>query len=204
MKNKNESMISISTGNKKMGAIPSISLPAVVTCRKDAPCIKECYARRFAAYRANVGDAYRRNLDILTTAPDLFYCQFEMQLKINKFFRLHVSGDFVNYDYFSRVAEIVKNNPGCIVLAFTKQYEIVNKWIDENGKLPDNFKVIFSGWNEWKCDNPHGLPESNVIFKDTNIPDSWKICGGNCFECACRGCGCWELKNGETIAFYKH
>lgn len=197
-------VLAVSNGNSKMGAIPSVSLPAVITCRKNAPCIIDCYARRMAAYRANVGESYKRNLDLYNAAPDLFFAQLDMQFKINRFFRLHVSGDFVNADYFNRCAQAVKNNPGCVVLAFTKQYEIVNAWIAENGPLPANFKVIFSGWDGWRCENPHGLPESNVIFPHTEIPDGWKICGGNCFECACRGCGCWELKNGETIAFYKH
>lgn len=34
--------------------------------------------------------------------------------------------------------------------------------------------------------------------------ENWKICGGNCTECASCGIGCWELKPGETIAFYQH
>ena len=30
--------IHVSDGNTKMGAIPSFSLPPVITCRADAPC----------------------------------------------------------------------------------------------------------------------------------------------------------------------
>lgn len=56
----------------------------------------------------------------------------------------------------------------------------------------------------WTVPNPHNLPTSAVIFKGTEPRDGWKVCGGNCAECACRGCGCWELKKGETIAFYQH
>jgi len=197
-------VLAVSASNLKMGSIPSVSLPAVITCRKNAPCVKDCYARRMSAYRANVGESYQRNLNLYNAAPDLFFAQLDMQMKINRFFRLHVSGDFVNADYFARCAETVRSNPGCTVLAFTKQYEIVNAWIAENGPLPENFKVIFSCWGDWRPENPHGLPESNVIFPETEIPENWKICGGNCFECACRGCGCWELKHGETIGFYKH
>lgn len=35
--------LNISEGNSKMDAIPSFSLPPVITCRPDAPCRKECY-----------------------------------------------------------------------------------------------------------------------------------------------------------------
>lgn len=200
----NDCKISISTDNRKMGAIQSVSLPPVKTCRAGAPCIKDCYACKMCRIYKNVKESYERNLSILENCPDAFFVQLDAALKVNRFFRIHVSGDFKDAAYFARCAEIVKNNPDCKVLAFTKQYEIVNAWIDENGPLPENFKVIFSGWGDWKCENPYNLPETNVIFKDTIVPDNWKICGGNCFECACRGCGCWELKNGETIAFYKH
>ena len=89
-------------------------------------------------------------------------------------------------------------------LAFTKQYNIVNEYIANGGVIPDNLKIIFSNWGTWKCDNPHGLPMAEIIFKGEAPADNWKICGGNCTQCACQGIGCWDLKNGETIAFYEH
>lgn len=201
----NPALISISNGNNKMGAIPSVSLPAVRTCRPGAPCAKKCYAVKLERLRPTVRNAYARNLEIYQNAPDLFFAQLGVALKMNRYFRLHVSGDFINADYFKRCAEAVKAAPGCTVLAFTKQYEIVNAYIDEGNEIPENFKIIFSTWGAWRPENPHNFPESAVIFKDAeSVPDEWKICGGNCSECACRGCGCWELKKGETIAFYEH
>lgn len=196
--------LSVSMKNDKMGPIPSVSLPAVVTCRKDTPCKKDCYARRMSAYRANVRDSYARNLELYRTAPDSFFAQLRAALFNCRFFRLHVSGDFVDPVYFARCVETVASVPGCTVLAFTKQFEIVNDFVKNGGAIPENFKIIFSGWNGWKCENPYNFPTSEVIFPGAEILDSWKICGGNCFECACRGVGCWELKTGETIAFYKH
>lgn len=38
--------ISISSGNIKMGKIPSVSLPAITTCRKDCSCCRKCYTAR--------------------------------------------------------------------------------------------------------------------------------------------------------------
>ena len=200
----NNNQISISNRNSKMGEIASFSLPAVITCNPNAPCFKECYAVKLERIYKGVRDSYTRNYDIVRNSPESFKAQLNAVLAVSRFFRMHVSGDFFSYEYFCTVAELVKNNPHCTVLAFTKQYEFVNRYIKDNGALPLNFKVIFSRWKDFRGFNPYNLPESAVIFKDDEIPDDWKICGGNCAECACRGCGCWELKAGEVIAFHKH
>ena len=91
-------------------------------------------------------------------------------------------------------------------LAFTKRYKVVNDWIAANGPLPENLKILFSGWDNLKPVNPYNLPETTVFGTAAQIePDpSWNICGGNCSECICRGCGCWKAEKGETIAFHIH
>ena len=196
--------LNISFGNRKMGAIPSVSLPPVLTCRDNAPCIKDCYACKLCRIYKNVQQSYMDNYRLYLNDADSYFKQLDAAAKLSKYFRLHVSGDFPDAEYFKRCVEIAKNNPGCKILAFTKQFEIVNDYIFSNGDLPKNFKVIFSTWDGLRVPNHFLLPESAVIFKHTVISDAWKICGGNCAECACRGVGCWELKDGETIAFYKH
>ena len=48
-----EQHVSISRGNVKMGAIPSVSLPPIITCSKEAckHCGKKCYALKIARLR---------------------------------------------------------------------------------------------------------------------------------------------------------
>ena len=125
---------------------------------------------------------------------------------MTRFFRFHVSGDIPTYGYFCQMVKLAWENPHCEILAFTKQYAIVNNYITEHLPLPfpSNLHIIFSEWGNQKPTNPYNLPTAAVIFKGTELNENWKICGGNCAECACRGVGCWELKNGETIAFYEH
>ena len=89
------------------------------------------------------------------------------------------------------------------ILEVAKQYNFVNNFL-QYAAIPDNLKIIFSAWPGMPMENPHNLPVANVIFKGQEPADNWKICGGNCSECACRGVGCWELKKGENIAFYEH
>ena len=198
--------VSISKGNSKMGAISSVSLPACTTCNPDAPCFKKCYALRLARRYKTVAGAYDRNLEILNNSPDTYWLQVKAAAITTRFFRYHVSGDIPNIDYFVYMVKTALDLPNTTFLAFTKQYHIVNEYITTFGAdaIPQNLKIIFSNWGDWKCENPHNLPTCEVILKGSEPAENWKICGGNCTECACRGIGCWELKNGETIAIYEH
>lgn len=198
------STVSISKGNIKMGAIPSVSLPACTTCNPDAPCFKKCYARRMAARRATVRNAYEHNSDILNNEPFAYWAQVKAAASMVRFFRYHVSGDIPNIEYFNNMVQIANDLPGTQFLAFTKQYNIVNTYLNNGGTIPSNLKILFSNWGSWKCENPYNLPQCEIIFKGTTAAENWKICGGNCTACACQGVGCWELKNGETIGIYEH
>ena len=190
-----------------MGAIPSVSLPPVITCPKNAPCAKKCYALKLCRLYPTVKKAYENNLEILKADPNEYWTQVEQAVKMARYFRFHVSGDIPSADYFKRMIELADQNPHCQILAFTKQYDIVNYCMSKCliiPILPPNLHIIFSEWGNAPIPNPHNLPTAAVIFKGSEPLDNWKICGGNCAECACRGVGCWELKKGETIAFYEH
>ena len=201
----NQQQISISKGNTKLKEITSFSLPPVITCRPDAPCTIDCYACKICNLRRNVAEAYSRNFKLLQENPESVFIQLKSHLFTVRFFRFHVSGDFYNYDYFKAVMRLAIDCPWCRFIAFTKQYEIANRYIKENGNLPENFNLIFSAWgNDWKFENPYNLPVAQVLFKGQEPLENWYTCGGNCQECSCKGVGCWQLHNGETIYFNKH
>ena len=195
--------ISISPGNQKMGYIPSVSLPPVVTCAAGCKCATKCYAARLCKIRKTVWAAYERNLQILETEPAAYGLQVNAAAMVTKYFRFHVSGDIPNMEYLKNMIQLARELPGTTFLAFTKKYSLVNDCL-HCVDLPANLKIIFSAWSGMEMHNPHNLPVANVIFKGTEPADNWKICGGNCAECACRGVGCWELRPGEQIAFYEH
>ena len=196
--------VSISKGNSKMGAIPSVSLPACITCNPNAPCFKLCYAAKITRLYKTVKTAYENNLQILKDDPALYWEQVKQGAQMARYFRFHVSGDIPNIEYFKQMVNLANELKHTSFLAFTKQYTIVNEFLKDGGTIPENLKIIFSNWGAWKCENPYKLPECEVILKGSEPAPDWKICGGNCTECACRGIGCWELKNGETIAIYQH
>lgn len=194
--------ISISRGNAKMGAIPSLSLPPITTCSKEAckHCGKKCYALKITKLRPKtVGAAYQRNLDILQNDPDKYWREVNAALSINRFFRFGVSGDIYNKEYLVKMCELARKNSHCQILCFTKQFDIVNEYLSEH-RLPKNLHLIFSAWRGMEMKNPYNLPEAHVLYKDgyTTAKDGAKYCSGLCMECAVGGKNCFSLKKRRT------
>lgn len=201
--------VSISKGNIKMGDVPSVSTLPLVTCPKVCreTCGKEgCYAEKIACLRPNVARSYARNTVYRLKDPTGYYEEIHNFIRFSgcRSFRFHVSGEMTRYSDMLEIAVIAEYYPNCDILVFTKQFEIVNSYIDYYGELPGNLHIVFSEWDGLEVDNPYSLPTARVLEKGKEVPENIKICGGNCFECFCRGVGCWELKQGETIGFYKH
>ena len=196
--------VSISKGNSKMGAIPSVSLPPVITCAQNCTCANKCYAAKLCRIYPSVWKAYMNNFQIMEENMHEDFRQVTQAAATTRYFRWHVSGDIPNMEYFMRMALTALALPNTEFLTFTKRYDIVNEYLKNGVEIPNNLHIIFSAWPGMEMNNPHNLPVAHVIFKGQEPADAWKVCGGNCTECACRGVGCWELKNGETIAFYEH
>lgn len=198
--------VSISNANSKMGNVASVSILPFLSCpgRCAGSCGVKCYAAKLANLRPSVLKSYARNQALAMYRPDLYWAQVNVAVMSVRYFRFHVSGDILNRDYFDHVVEVARSNQKTEILMFTKRYEIVNKWIADNGELPENLHILFSGWENLKPVNPHKLPETNVFKSEAEIRDDWKLCGGNCFNCACRGVGCWQAGKGETVAFKLH
>lgn len=200
-------IISISKGNSKLGQIPSVSLPAVKTCRV-CDCARICYAKKLERLRPTVRKAYQRNLDALIESPDVYWREVEAAIMMSRFFRFHVSGDIPYYDYLVKMMEIAGRNPHCQILCFTKRYEFVNHFVDScpGQEVPSNLHIIFSDWPGTEMPNPHHFPVAYVRFRDgfTQAPSDAQECGGNCTECACTEGGCWNLKRGESVVFNEH
>lgn len=197
--------VKISQRNTKLGNIPSVSLPAVVTCR-ECDCHQKCYARKLERLRPAVRNAYRHNLEVLQNDPDTYWREVEAAIMLTRFFRFHVSGDIPDEKYLDKMVEIAERNQHCQILCFTKKYEIVNNHIADNWGIPDNLQIIFSAWDNLLVDNPYNLPVAYVRFKDghTDAPENATNCGGNCSECASTDGGCWTLGVGEAVVFDEH
>lgn len=200
--------VKISNGNSKMGKIPSVSLLPYLTCPGNCKgtCGDKCYAAKLSALRPSVRKSYARNTILAIFAPETYWADVERAIKLTRFFRFHVSGDILSPAYFEHMVQIAKRNPGTQILAFTKRFEWVNafKLLPDEWNMPSNLHILFSGWTNLKPDNPFSFPETIVYDKKATPNPEWLLCGGNCETCACRGVGCWQAKQGDTIAFKIH
>lgn len=197
--------VSISAGNKKTH-IPSVSVLPAITCPAccRGACDGKCYALKGVNVHPSELHAYARNTAIYLMRPAVYWEAIRNAAQNARFFRYHVAGDIVDRAYFDGMIATALECPGTQFLAFTKKYNLVNEWIAQNGKLPQNLKILFSGWIGLTPENPHNLPETTVYPKHTEPRPEWLLCGGNCLECACRGVGCWQLQPGEKLAFEIH
>lgn len=199
--------------NSKTG-IKSIDLLPFVTCHRrcNNTCgairkgckynIGKCYAYKLMYRNPATCARYAINTALLIDNPDAFFTGVDYLLKCERFVRVFVAGDANVPGFFDRFCKVLNNNKHCIVQGFSKCYETVNAYIDEHGALPENLKLLLSGWNELKPINPHCLPISDVY--ENTLPSGWLSCGGNCHNCACIGLGCWKAGAGDVVGLKKH
>ena len=197
--------VKISKGNSKLGALPSVSLPSIKTCRNCA-CQEKCYAQKLERLRPAVRNAYQHNLEVWLKDPETYWREVEASIMMSRFFRFHVSGDIPSFKYLINMVEIARRQPHCEILCFTKKYNLVNELIEQGGELPGNLHMIFSGWVGLEMANPFSLPEAHVRYRDgsTTARDDAIECGGNCTECALTEGGCWNLRKGQQVIFNEH
>lgn len=191
-------LIQISPGNMKTGRIPAVSLSPGLSCPKDAPCRKDCYAAKICRCSPDARRAYARNLRILNRYPADYWYQIREYLrkKNPRFFRFHVSGDIVDQHYLERMKETAGYFPETRLLAFTKNHGLNFKG------LPLNLNVVFSMWNNWG-NTRKSMPRAWMLDPkdpDPRIPADAIECPGNCETCGM----CWSLGKGQSVVFYKH
>ena len=189
--------LSVSNANSKMGNVKSISMPRVITCAPDVPCAKTCYVGHFA---------YENNLNLWLTDPDSFEQQAIAAAYGSFYFRWHVSGDIISQDYLAMMCRVARKLPHTHFLAFTKQYGIVNGYLDAKKKIPKNLHILFSEWPGYNMDNTYNLPVAYVSFKNgiCDAPADANECGGHCEDCAYTGKNCWVLKKGQSVVLREH
>ena len=202
--------IHISGGNMKLGAIMNISLPPVVTCHNCSSCKHYCYAIRSYNRLPDTARAWNENYLLFLTDPVSYFEQISDAVKLQRFFRWHVSGDIVNGAYFAGMIRVAMENPKVEFLAFTKAYQTVNAAIAAGAVIPGNLHIIFSASPGVGMPNPYRLPECHINFQDPakntycGGAEYVHYCGGNCTECAINGCGCFFLKPGDVTIINQH
>lgn len=200
--------VRISKTNSKLGVIPSVNIPPVVSCRKNAPCSGKCYAMRGRFRYPIVREAMENNLNIYKEDPRRYFSEIQSAISDGivsySYFRWHAAGDIVDDEYLRGMVRVALNLPSTQFLAFTKKYEMINDYVRAGNAIPSNLNIVFSAWGQLKFDNPYNFPVAYVRFKDPvsnmNIPRDAEECSGNCTTCL----KCWEIGRGESVVFNIH
>ena len=201
--------IKLQQGNSKTGQnCWTVSLIPIIDCKRNCgQCMKNCYDICNVCFMSAVQNDRARNSAVHKADPERFWNEVDAQVKANYVteLRINVGGDLDDYD-FAYVAELGRKNPKTMILFFTKNYQGINTFLDNN-EFPENVRPIMSAWKDTEMINPHNLPQSHVLWEDgsTTAPEYGAVyCGGNCSECAFKGEGCWTLKKGKHVIFVAH
>lgn len=202
-------MLHISWNNSKLGPIPSVNLPPIITCNRIAPCTGgDCYACKGRFRFKNVRESMEGNLELYNNNTREYFQEIEKACTTAKYFRYHSSGDIPGCDYFFNMVKLAKKIPDTRFLCFTKQYSTVNSYIRTIGELPENLIVVFSAWGDFLPENPYNLPVSYVRLKSgegaEHIPEDARECNGYCADCIYAGSHCWNLEHGQSVVFNEH
>ena len=193
--------IRISDGNMKLGKIPNLSLAPGVTCSSIAnkTCYSDgCYARK--AYRAypktkNAWDINTKfameDLNTMKQQLSEYFAKYKP-----KFFRIHVSGDFISIEYATMWKDVIAEAQDTRFLAFTKQFDIV-----KSIEWPKNASIIFSAWPGMYFDRDKFQVAWMDDGQEKRIPSDAIECPGSCEHCNM----CFNLPSiGRDVVFHKH
>src|ERR1035441_5145710 len=195
--------VTISRGNRKLGAIMNVSTEPVRCCPKGIPCAEGgCYALKSLRLYPKTRKAWAKNGRIAKTNPGTYFSQIASSIADRRplLFRWHVAGDILNVDYLRQMCRIAAHHPRTQFLVFTKTFHIVNAY--ENGAtLPGNLVVIFSAWPGMRVDNPHrhriAWMQDGTEYR---APEDAVECPGNCENCGI----CFRPKLRSDVVFHKH
>lgn len=200
--------ISVSSGNSKLGVIPSISLMPVIDCGNCAACRKSCYDLRSDLIYKQTIWSRAANSAILHADPERYWRELDAWLTLYypRAFRYHVGGDIIDNDYLRHMVDIAHKHSDIQFLVFTKMFRVVNAYCNGGNEIPGNLHIVFSGWPGLPMCNPHNFPTAHPIFADgeTSAPDGARLCTGNCTACLSSKTMCWTLNRGEAVVFPAH
>jgi hypothetical protein len=131
--------------------------------------------------------------------------------------RFHASGEIESYDYLLEMVQLAKSLPNTQFYFYTKRFEFVNKFIQENRAFPENLVCNLSVWKNnlknYKFDGLNQfiwddgtdavvstLPHCPAVSAPTHLGGKGHETGITCDKCGI----CWRKSTGHKIAVYNH
>src|ERR1035441_9255623 len=106
--------VTISRGNRKLGAIMNVSTEPMQCCPKGIPSAEGgCYALKSLRQYPATRKAWAKNARIAKTNPRSYFSQIANSIADRKprRFRWHVAGDILNVHYLRQMCRIAVDNP---------------------------------------------------------------------------------------------
>lgn len=210
-------------GNSKTGKpVGSFNFPVEQTCNHNCNCYrsKACYACGGFYQMPDNMVLYAENLAFFLKNDSKTFCNMfcdQLAKNKNKLFRYFTIGDIVNRRFFECMIENARRMPDVKFWSYTKKYNIVNAWCDENGieNFPENLTIIFSHWlnddgSYFPMSNPYNFPTSEFIpyGKEELAKAVTHICPCSnpdvLATCATCDHACYTLKHGESMGLLEH
>lgn len=201
--------VKLQKGNKKTGKnVYTVSLIPIADCPNCDKCCGFCYDIKHDCIYTGVLNDRAKNSAIHKANPERYWKEIGMQLDLHdvEILRINVGGD-LTYEDFGYVNNMAAQHPDVTFQFFTKNYDGINKWLDENEEFESNVQAIMSVWKDMPYSNPHRIPESHLLWADgsTTAPEYGAyFCKGNCSNCKLMGEGCFALKKGECVVLSAH
>lgn len=162
-----------------------------------------CYALKGMYRFGNVQSALEKRYQSLADVRWVNSMALLISNQSKDYFRWHDSGDIQSIDHLHKIVQVCKLTPDTKHWLPTREYKIVEEYIDQYGSLPDNLIVRLSAH---KVDFPApsklakrlGVQTSSVVTsKDFTCPSSKQ--GNKCLECR----ACWD-KSIANVSYSKH
>jgi len=175
-----------------------------------------CYACkgnyvRFPAVQKALQRRYESLFDPRWTSAFIALCHSSM-LRKHKFFRWHDSGDLQSYEHLLNIVNIAIHSPHIQFWLPTREYALVDRYLETYGKFPENLTVRVSAHMINKMAPSRFTVTSAVLGRHTSVSDFkqnhpeayFSVCpapnqGGKCENCR----SCWNSRV-STVIYKEH
>lgn len=162
-----------------------------------------CYALKGMYRFGNVQKALEKRYQSLSDVRWINSMALLISNQSKDFFRWHDSGDIESISHLRQIVQVCKLTPDTKHWLPTREYKIVEQYIDQHGSLPDNLIVRLSAHKvdfapPSKLAKRLGVQTSSVVTSsDFTCPSSKQ--GNKCLECR----ACWD-KSVANVSYSKH
>ena len=178
--------VSIGNGNRKIGLIPSWSLPNVTTCnpRLRKFCANKCYSNRIRIMFPGTWEQWKHNLWMVRNHPvltELLIRKF-LYMALPQVMRIHVSGDFYSAEYLDMWRRIARDHPKTVFYGYSKMDGL------DHDTLPGNMRILRSRWPGMPAPKQLHAKRSCWVQDGTDkrVPGTAFKCPGDCPKCGFR------------------